>query len=216
MSWLTVAEQSADPSAPSSGKAKLWVDDSPRPKFKHMDDLGNVRFLLDDSFFAGSVADQTGFAADTYLAGSAVAVKAGAWRVASQYRCSFDMVKTAAGVAAFTANIRMGTAGAITDTSVLSLAFAIGTAAVDTGWFDIEVNFRTVGGATAAVIKGIIKCSHHLAATGLITTGASGFGMILGTSAGFNSTTQTFIGVSINGGTSFAGTNTMVKSSLVL
>src|SRR6266446_3421873 len=43
-----------------------------------------------------------GYAADTYLAGSAIAIPAaGGWRVGTIYNCSFDMVKTAAGVAAF-------------------------------------------------------------------------------------------------------------------
>jgi hypothetical protein len=109
----------------------------------------------------------------------------------------------------------MGTLGTVVDASVLQLAFAVGTGVIDSGWFDLLINFRSVGSGTSAVVAGIIKCNHHLAATGLITTGASGFGQILGTSSGFNSTTQTKIGVSVNGGASFSGTNTIVQSCLI-
>ena len=50
---------------------------------------------------------------------------------------------------------------------------------------------------------------------GLTNTGASGTGIILVTSSGFNSTTQTKIGLSFNGGTSFVGTNQIQQAALV-
>ena len=78
-----------------------------------------------------------------------------------------------------------------------------------------SARIRTVGSGTSAVVQGWISCNHALAATGLITTGASGFGLILGTSAGFNSATPTTIGLSVNGGTLFAGTNTQVQAELL-
>ena len=49
---------------------------------------------------ASSAANQTGFATDTYLTGSAVTIPAGTWAVGSQYYCCFDMAKTAAGTTA--------------------------------------------------------------------------------------------------------------------
>jgi hypothetical protein len=50
---------------------------------------------------------------------------------------------------------------------------------------------RTVGSGTSAVVAGYAMVNHHLAATGLTNTGASGTGIILpGASAGFNSTTK--------------------------
>ena len=109
----------------------------------------------------------------------------------------------------------MGTLGTTGDASILQLAFAVGTGVIDTGIFDLMAVFRTVGAGTLAVLQGIIACDHHLAATGLITTGASGKGIILGTSSGFNSTTQTTIGLSVNSGASFSGTNTLVQAGLV-
>lgn len=154
-----------------------------------------------------------GYAADTYLAGSAILMPSNGPIAGTQYRCEFDMVKTAAGTAAFTVNVRFGTAGTTADASILSLAFAVGTAAVDTGRFRLGVGFRSVGAGTSAVIVGSIECSHSLAATGLVTTGASGFGQITTVSAGFNSTTaNAILGISVNGGASFSGTNATVTT----
>jgi hypothetical protein len=102
------------------------------------------------------------------------------------------------------------------DTSIASFAFAVGTAAIDSGIFTVTAHFRTVGNGTSAVVVGIASCSHALAATGLISTGASGFGQILTTSSGFDSTIAgTTIGLSVNGGASFSGTNTLVQASLL-
>jgi hypothetical protein len=109
----------------------------------------------------------------------------------------------------------MGTLGTTADAAVLTLTFGAGTAAADTGLFDVLVTFRTVGSGTSAVVQGIARCTHHLAATGLVSTGASGTGIMLGTSAGFNSTTQTIIGLSVNGGAAFSGTNTLVQAWVI-
>ena len=171
---------------------------------------------LPSGLTSSSIANATGFAADTYLAGSGIVLPvANLFKAQTQYQCTFDMTKTAAGTAAFTINVRLGTLGTTGDTSRLSLAFAVGTAVADTGTFTLLVNFRSVGSGTAAVISGMVTCNHLLAATGLITTGASGTGIILGTGAGFDSTTPTRIGISVNGGAAFAGTNTIVQSRLI-
>lgn len=156
-----------------------------------------------------------GYAADTYLAGSGIAMPAGGFVAGARYSCIFDMVKTAAGTAQFTVTLRIGVAGATTDASILSFAFAAGTAAIDTGMFEVFAHFRTVGATTTAVVVGTAFCSHALAATGLISTGASGIGQLTVVSSGFDSTVAgTTIGLSVNGGTSFSGTNTIVESEL--
>ena len=165
---------------------------------------------------ASTLTVTNGYTLDTYLAGSAVTIPtAGGWKAGTLYGCVFDMTKTAFGTAGFTVTVRMGTLGAIGDASILVLTFGAGTAAVDTGLFELLVTFRSVGAGTAAVVQGLIQCTHHLAATGLTTTGASGTGIILGTSAGFNSTTQTVIGISVLGGNSFQGTNTLVQATAI-
>lgn len=201
-------------STPSSGTSSYYSDSSAVSRLMQEQDSGAV-YVVGGLNNASTAAVSGGYAADTYLAGSGQTVIAGAWKAGTNYYCSFDMTKTGAGTAAFTAIVRMGTLGTTGDAAILTLAFAVGTAVIDSGKFDVFVNFRTVGAGTSAVIAGWITCSHHLAATGLITTGASGFGQIVGTSAGFASTTQTIIGVSVNGGASFAGTNSICQSQLL-
>jgi hypothetical protein len=154
-----------------------------------------------------------GYAADTYLSGSAISMPSGGPIVNSRYRMIFDMVKTAAGTATAIVTVRFGTAGTTADAAILTFTFTAGTAAVDTGTFTLDLHFRTVGSGTAAVAVGSIKLNHHLAATGLSALGASGYGQITTVSSGFNSTPAgSILGVSFNGGTSFSGTNTLVES----
>ena len=215
MSKLILNEQASAPSTPSAGKVALWQNTVNPSQTIATNDDGNS-YIVGGVTTGSTAAVSAGYATDTYLAGSGFTIgTAGAWKAGTVYLCLFDMVKTAAGTAAFTVNVRLGTAGTTADPSVLQLAFAVGTAAIDTGHFELLVNFRSVGAGTSAVVAGMIKCNHHLAATGLITTGASGTGIILGTGAGFNSTTQTKIGISVNGGASFSGTNTIVQSNLM-
>lgn len=154
-----------------------------------------------------------GYAADTYLVGSAVPVPQAGFTSGMRYVCKFDMVKTAAGTATPAVVLRIGTAGTTADAAILTFTFAAGTAAVDTGTFEINAHFRLAG--TAAVMAGTCECRHALAATGLIATGASGQGQIAVVSSAFDATPAlTFIGVSFNGGASFSGTNTLVEAEL--
>lgn len=207
-------DTTAAPGAPGTGAARIYVD-STKKRISTKDENG-VIVNYPMRIAAASVAAVAGaFATDTYLAGSGITVPlAGDWTAGETYRCVFDMEKTAAGTAAFTITVRMGTLGTTADAAILTLAFAAGTAAADQGRFVVEVTFRTVGSGTSAVIVGVATCSHHLAATGLVSTGASGTGIIKGTSAGFNSTTQTVIGLSVNGGTSFSGTCELVQAEV--
>jgi len=215
MSALTYNEQSDSPGTPAAGKVNEYYLNTNPPLLAYTDDAGGI--YLPSGIKASSIAAvSASFATDIYLVGSGLTVpKAGMWKAQTQYYCVFDMTKTGAGTGAFTVNVRMGTLGTTGDASVLSLAFAVGTAVIDAGTFELFVNFRTVGAGTSAVVSGLLRCTHHLAATGLITTGASGTGIVLGTGAGFNSSTQTKIGISVNGGASFSGTNTIVQSALM-
>ena len=167
---------------------------------------------IGDGLSNASVASvAAGYAVDTYLAGSAITIPvAGAWAVGTICKWQFDMTKTAAGTATPSVIVRMGTTGAIGDAQITSVTWAAGTAAIDAGIFDVTVVFRTIGAGTAAVINVMGRCTHHLAATGLMSTGASGTAIALAVSGGFNSTTQTVIGLSFNGGAAFSGTNTYV------
>lgn len=160
-----------------------------------------------------SVAAQSGFAADTYLAGSAVAIPNGALKVGAKYRCRLNVVKTAAGVAAPVIIVRMGTLGAIGDAARATLTFAAQTAAIDEGLFEIEAVFRTVGATTTAILQAFGKLGHRLSITGLSVDVT---GVKLATSAGFDSTVaNSIIGLSVNGGASAAWTVSLVSAELV-
>jgi hypothetical protein len=152
------------------------------------------------------------YSTDTYLAGSCITIPtAGGWQAGTQYRLLFDMYKSAAGTAAFVIRIRIGTLGTTSDAVVLTLTFGAGTASIDYGIFELLLNFHSVG--ANAAISAVARCTHNLAATGLVSTGTAGVGVIRNDDE-FDSTTSTKIGVSINGGTSFSGTCSLVQAEL--
>ena len=214
MSKVILSEQSSVPSTPASGKVAIYVDNTATPRLILQDDLGDL--IPQATLINSSVTSvSAGYAADTYLAGSSIIIPAGKWRAKQQYRCKFDMTKTAAGIATPIITLRMGTLGTTGDAAIQTITFGAGTALADTGVFEVLVTFRTIGSGTSAVTQAVAKVDHHLGLTGLTSTGAVGTGIILGTSAGFNSTTQTTIGLSFNGGASFSGTCTLVQAELL-
>jgi hypothetical protein len=153
------------------------------------------------------------YASDTYLAGSAIAMPDDGPVAGTIYHLVFDMVKTAAGTAAFVVTLRYGINGTTADASIIAFSFTAGTGVADTGSIELWAHFRTVGSGTAAVVVGKAGLSHLLAATGLTTLGASGYAQITTVSSGFNSTPAgSILGVSVNGGASFSGTCTLVEA----
>lgn len=218
MSQAILVEQAAPINTPSPGQLAIYADNGTFPRLVTMDDAGNPSVLLNGQIIA-SVAQATGFSGDTYLAGSKQQIPvAGKWRAGTVYRCRFDMAKTAAGVATPTIIVRIGLAGTTSDAAALTFTLAAGTAAVDLAWLEVFVNFRTVGSGSTAVMQGLLNVFHQAASgTGLTSTADKGLNPFgVATSTGFNSTTQTFIGVSFNGGASFSGTHTIAQSDLSL
>jgi hypothetical protein len=158
-----------------------------------------------------SVAAQTGFATDTYLAGSNLALTTGLIRATTSMHWVFDVVKTAAGTAAPTVILRFGTAGAIGDTARVTFTFSAQTAAVDRGVIEVWATFRTVGSGTSAVIAATSALKHQLATTGLNNT-TTGYQTLAVTSGGFDSTVAgSSAGLSVNGGASAAWTVTVAQ-----
>jgi hypothetical protein len=160
-----------------------------------------------------------GFSADTYIAGAQCAIPAGYLPlVGTSYYCAFDMVKTGAGTATPIITARYGINGSAVDAAILTFTFAVGTGVIDTGIIEVWLSFRSVGGGTSAVLAGKARITHHLAATGLTTTGASGTGIIIpAASSGFNSAVaNSILGVSFNGGASFSGTLVEAQARLRL
>jgi hypothetical protein len=164
--------------------------------------------------FNGSTAAQgAGFASDTYLTGSSIAIPNGSLQAKAMYRCWFNVVKTAAGTAAPIINIRFGTAGTTSDTSRGTLTFSAQTAVVDEGTFEIMATFRTVGSGTSAVLQTCAKLNHRLSITGL---GVGVSESEVATSGGFDSTvSNSIIGISVNGGASAAWTVQIVQAELI-
>lgn len=161
---------------------------------------------------ASLVTQGPGFATDTYLTGSNVAIPAGRIKPGTIYRLKMYMSKTGAGLATPIVQIRMGTAGTIADTSRCTITFAAQTAVIDEGFIEIYATFRSYGSGTATIIQGSGLLNHRLAATGLSTSNASS---ITATGAGFDGTTaNTYIGCSLNAGTSAAWTVTMVQAEI--
>lgn len=160
-----------------------------------------------------SVANQgTGFATDTYLTGSNISIPSGAPYVGTVYKLIFSVTKTAVGTATPIITLRTGTTGTTSDTSRCAFTFGAGTAAADTGVFEVLAVFRTVGSATAAVIQGLAHLDSA-ATSGLSSTAKS----VVVTSSGFDSTTSNLIiGCSYNGGTSAVHTVQLVRAELML
>lgn len=158
-----------------------------------------------------STANQTGFAADTYLSGSMISIPTGKIKVGTKYRCKFNVVKTAAGAAAPIFTVRVGTAGTVADGARDVLTMAAQTAVVDEGVVEIECVFRQSG--VTAILQALASLGHRLATTGLSTANHS---VAVATSAQFDvSTANQKIGVSVNGGTAAAWTINSVTAELV-
>ena len=165
--------------------------------------------------FNNSVASQgAGFATDTYLVGSNIQIPNTGPKVGTKYVCRFDAVKTAAGTATPIVNLRIGTNGSTADTARCTFTWTAGTAAADTGTFEISGIFRTVGASTSAVIQGRGELRHGTSATtGLVNLVAP---TLQSTSSGFDSTVaNSIIGLSVNGGASASWTVQLVDAELL-
>lgn len=199
------------PATPAAGQAVLYVDNVSK-KLSQKDDTGKIDTL--DDFINQSVAAQgAGFATDTYLTGSSIALQSAVPRVGTLYQCTFDVSKTAAGVAAPVIIVRVGTLGTTGDATRLTFTFPAQTAIADVGTFTVWALFRTVGAGTAAVLQGRSNLIHKGTATGLTGLSIEPGPTLQVTSAGFDSTVaNNIIGLSVNGGASAAWTVQMVES----
>lgn len=160
-----------------------------------------------------SVAQQgAGFATDTYLTGSSIAIPSAALKVGSRYHLIFNVSKTAAGTATPILYVRIGTNGSTIDTARLTFTFLAGTAVADIGTFEVWLTFRTVGAGTSTIVQGTAQARHKLSITGLQNQPGT---TLMVTSGGFDSTVaNSVIGVSVNGGTSAAWTVQLVQAEL--
>lgn len=163
-----------------------------------------------NSLYNFSTASQaTGFATDTYVTGSNIAIPSQRPRAGTIFQVRIAATKTAAGTATPIVVIRYGNGASITDTALCTFTFGAGTAATDTGVFLVTGVYRTTGSGTIAIMQG--SCQ-------LDATPSAGFSStskaVVATSAGHDSTNSSFLGVSINGGLSAVWTVTSVLAEL--
>lgn len=173
-------------------------------------DIKTLMNRVTDQHNASSAAQTLG-TGDTYLTGSMISIPQGKIKVGTKYRVRFNVVKTAAGVAAPVITCRVGTAGTTADTARAALTFAAQTAAVDEGYFECDFIFRASG--ATAVIQALGNLWHRLTTTGLNVTAA--FTSVLNTGAAFDVTGANLkIGVSVNAGASSAWTVSVASAEL--
>lgn len=200
-------------STPGSGVLATYADLTSK-LLSTKNDAGVIQTLA-NGIKNQAVTTVAGYAADTYLVGSSIAIPSGQPIVGARYHCVFDVTKTAAGVAAPVLIIRFGTAGSTADAAICTFTFNAQTAVVDNGVFEVWSVFRTVGAGTSAVLQGMSTLHHNLAVTGLGSVNPVGWQQVLVTSAGFNSTVaSSIIGLSVNGGAAAAWTTTLVQAEL--
>lgn len=188
---------------------ELYVNDS------GTDVKVNGRQILDlvgDSIGNASVANQAVSAAtSTYLVGSSLPVPPAKLRIGTQFLWRMAATKTAAGVAARSFFIRIGTAGSTADTAVATLtSTSLPTAAIDEGHFEIIATIRGPL-SSVCVIEAQIRMFHN--------GNTTGFAVIpltvnrLTSSVTFDATVANLIvGLSLTSGSSEAITFTQISA----
>ena len=161
-----------------------------------------------------STADQTISAADTYLTGSRIDIANVSRPIAVGtvfiWKIAMTKLVGSTGTATPIWNIRFGTAGSTGDTARCTFTGPAQTAATDAATVEIVAIVRGPIGA-AAVVAGSLDLHHALAATGFANV-AHHVGTA--TSAGFDITTVTAVGISVNNGASSTWTVTGVTGEV--
>lgn len=159
--------------------------------------------------YNAGIASQTINGVQAYVTGSAVDIPANSLQVGSTYRMRCHLTKTAAGTAVPVVSLFIGTTGSLSDTARIGQNFLAQTAVADEGVLDIEVVFRAVG--ASAVVQQIGLLTHRAVSVGLSNSTSS---VHATTSAAFDVTTATKIGVAINPGASAVWTISEVSAEL--
>lgn len=114
------------------------------------------------------IADQTISAATlTQVNGSQLVIPPQGFQVGTKIRWVIDMAKSAAGVAARSLFLRVGTAGTTADTALATVTLPLGTAVVDQGKLVVEWTIQTIGAAATSRLSTYFI--HQLTATGFMT-----------------------------------------------
>ena len=173
MADIQLDEQSS-PSTPASGKQVLYVD-STNSAFLQKADSGRIE---GDSSRA-LVSSVTANAANTYITSSGLLLPSSGMQVGMCFVWKVAVSKTAAGTAAATGAVVIGTNQTTADTARLSLAHPVQTAAAKVAIAEIMVTVRSV--SATGTMQGTAAFTD-VGLTGF-TTLASG---VEGISAGFD------------------------------
>jgi hypothetical protein len=145
----------------------------------------------------------------TYITGSAIRIPLEKMRIGTSFRWDFTMTKTAAGTAASTFDIAVGTAGTTADTARVSFTKPAGTAVVDEAVVSITAVCRGPLSASG-IFVGHFQMTHNLSATGHAAIPVVDVTTISGA---FDVTTASLIvGICITSGTADAITIQMVQA----
>lgn len=183
----------------------------------YMSATGVLADIASSDYITGSytrnfgVVGQSGFAADTYLAGSFIPFITPPI-IGSTYELSFDCTKSNLGIAPPTISLRIGTVGGVADSARNVFTFGAGTLLADSGLFSVIATFKSVGSGTSAVLQATASLLNNMTTTGL----SNGIKCVPVTSAGFDSTAAGLgIGASYNAGTAAAHTVKLVNARLI-
>lgn len=164
--------------------------------------------LAGTRYVAISTAQQVLTAATrTYVVGSGLTIPSGSLVAGFSASWEITLTKTAAGVAASTYDIAIGTLGTTGDVARISFTKPAGTAVVDEAKVYIKFIVQSVGASGVAV--GNFHLSHNLSATGHATVPNV---VVTTVSAAFDTTTVTKIGICATTGAADAITVKMCSS----
>jgi hypothetical protein len=145
----------------------------------------------------------------TYITGSALTIPSGKLQIGSCFRWKFSMTKTAAGTAASTIDIAVGTTGTTADTAQVSFTKPAGTAAADEGVVEVLAICRGPLSASG-IFAGEMIVSHNGDNVGHMTIPVAVVNTI---SSGFDVTVAgLLVGLCITTGASDAITIQLVQS----
>lgn len=212
---------------PSAFTADATPDDADIIPFVDLDGGGagvhlnkKITFSELTAYFEGrnrvsnaSIANQTFSTTDAYVVGSDCLIPVIRLQQRSEYRFRMQLQKTSTTSSTATpiVTVRYGTNGSTADTARCVLTFPAQTAVADDGFIDVFVTFRQVGASAVLSATGVLD--HRLASTGLCNTNT---GLAKAVSGAFDSfVAGSKIGVSFNGGASFAGNTDLVQAELM-
>lgn len=193
------------PVTPSSGAGVVFVDSTVK-RLSFIDDTGKAYSFGLSNF--STAAQSPAATTRTYIAGSALPIPSAKLRVGTCFRWTFSVTKTAAGTAASTIDIAVGTAGTTADAACVSFTKPAGTAVADEGTVVINAVVRSIG--AGGVMVGQFNMTHNLAATGHMTIPCA---CVNAVSAGFDTTVPNLIvGLCVTSGASDAITIQLVQA----